>query len=127
MPVADIVHLILNHPDNYEPITAEWLRSIEVYAGENPDGGPSAEHEAIIQVIDTRTNTPLHESYGKKWEESTVLGYNVENGTCYLETWGGARDFSVESHEIITLEGVKTRLEFRLLLAAHKVWGYTGK
>lgn len=119
---VDIILRILDNSDNLEPITAEWLQSIEVHN----DGEKGVEHTATLQVIDSRTNAVVESSYGEEWEVVVCLGYNVETGECFIEEYGGNRAFSTDTQEVIIFQNVKTRLQFRLLLAAHGAWGYRG-
>lgn len=123
----EMLERILSHTDNHEPITADWLLSIDIPRGDG-DGILIEEHEICIQCVDTRNNKQLDSSYGDEWEESTSLGYNVGTQEAYIETWGSGKEkFSIESQEIITLPPISTRLEFRLLLLAHRAWGYRGE
>ena len=120
----DIIRRILNHTDNYEPITKEWLMIVTMLPG---DETSPPEHETTIQCVDTRTNTQLHADNGEEWEEVTVLGYNLETRELYIECYGGPIPMSTQTQDLITLPPISTRLELRLLLLAHKAWGYRGE
>lgn len=123
-----LVQQILRHTDNHLDITAEWLESVGAYTGDETTD--RVEYEVTIQAVDTRSNTQLHETHGYEWEETTVLGYNINTKDVYIEVYGdtgGGKPFATDTIDCIVLPPIQTRLEFRLLLLAHKAWGYNGQ
>jgi hypothetical protein len=109
----------LSHPDNGEPITADWLNSIGVYGGDRDELGPT-EHESIIMVTkgEKGADTEFLTDYLMPDTEVTAIGLNLESMRTYIETW---------DQEVIILLPIATRLEFRLLLLSLKAWGYRGE
>lgn len=117
MNLAEKISKILAHLDNDLPPTAEWFQSVGMLPGERHSLGPD-EYEITLQVIDTRDNRLCTSSYGEDWEEVIYLGYNLDDGSLYIEC---------PDNEVTILKGYTTRLEIRLLLASLKAWGYRGE
>jgi hypothetical protein len=94
------------YPDDNEPITREWLRSIGVRGNDDND-----EYESVC-CVDGRT-----EIRGTPGEEVTYIGYSFADEQAYI-------DVTVDNHtrETVLLGPRGTRGEMRLLFRALKAW-----
>lgn len=111
----EAVRRVLLPPDDGEPVTAEWLRSIHVFGGAEDGPLPANEFEVTIDAGNAVGRTEI---YGDEPGERIYLGISLPDGLCYVEACDGHN----KTLSLVELVTVTTRGEFRKLCRALRAW-----